>query len=214
MAQDLDKRYPLDTQMQSLWLPAIRAQLALDRNDPREAITDLQGVQPPAEFGIINFTLNPSCLYPTYIKGQAHLAFGQGTEAAAEFLKIRDHSGMVWNCSTGALAHIGIARANALQAKKKKAQRPMPLASVRWLVTGGSSSSGKAPIPTSPFSKQRKPRMRSCFNWTFYPNKKCLAIARRMSTGARPYPSWRLCARRNLFNQGNEARKDDTTLIQ
>src|ERR1700730_1611734 len=96
IAQDLDKRYPLDTQMQSLWLAAIRAPLALDRNDPREAVTDLQGVQPSAEFGIINFTLNPSCLYPTYIKGQAHLAFGQGTEAAAEFLKIRDHSGMVW----------------------------------------------------------------------------------------------------------------------
>jgi hypothetical protein len=27
-AQDLGKRYPLDTQMQSLWLPAIQAQLA------------------------------------------------------------------------------------------------------------------------------------------------------------------------------------------
>ena len=151
MAQDLDKRYPLDTQMQSLWLPAIRAQLALDRNDPREAITDLQGVQPPAEFGIINFTLNPSCLYPTYIKGQAHLAFGQGTEAAAEFLKIRDHSGMVWNCSTGALAHIGIARANALQAKKKKgaeadAARVRALAGYRGFLELWKSADSDIPI--------------------------------------------------------------------
>ena len=31
LAQDLGKRFPLDTQMQSLWLPAIQAQLALDR---------------------------------------------------------------------------------------------------------------------------------------------------------------------------------------
>ena len=34
VAQDLGKRFPLDTQMQSLWLPAIQAQLALDRKEP------------------------------------------------------------------------------------------------------------------------------------------------------------------------------------
>ena len=31
--------------------------------------------------------------------------------------KIIDHSGIVWNCWTGALAHLGVARANALQAR-------------------------------------------------------------------------------------------------
>jgi tetratricopeptide (TPR) repeat protein len=30
LAQDLNKRFPLDTQMQSLWLPAIQSQVALD----------------------------------------------------------------------------------------------------------------------------------------------------------------------------------------
>jgi hypothetical protein len=45
------------------------------------------------------------------------LAAGQGSAAAAEFQKILDHSGIVWNCWTGALAHLGVARANALQAK-------------------------------------------------------------------------------------------------
>ncbi len=34
-----------------------------------------------------------------------------------EFQKILDHSGLVWNCWTGALARLGVARANALQAK-------------------------------------------------------------------------------------------------
>ena len=34
LAQDLGKRFPLDTQMQSLWLPAIQAQLALDKKNP------------------------------------------------------------------------------------------------------------------------------------------------------------------------------------
>jgi hypothetical protein len=45
------------------------------------------------------------------------VAAGQGKEAAAEFQKIIDHSGIVWNCWTGSLAHLGVARANALQAK-------------------------------------------------------------------------------------------------
>ncbi len=31
LAQDLGERFPLDTHMQSLWLPTIRAQLALDK---------------------------------------------------------------------------------------------------------------------------------------------------------------------------------------
>jgi tetratricopeptide (TPR) repeat protein len=117
LAQDLGKRFPLDTQMQSLWLPAIQAQLALDKKNPASALTVLQAAAPPIELGQINFVNNISCLYPTYVRGEAYLAAGQGKEAAAEFQKIIDHSGIVWNCWTGALAHLGVARANALQAR-------------------------------------------------------------------------------------------------
>ncbi len=117
LAQDLNKRYPLDTQMQSLWLPAIRAQLALNRKNPGEALNDLQAALPPIEYGQIQFATSLSCLYPTYIRGEAYLAAGQGKEAATEFQKILDHSGIVWNCWTGALARLGVARANALQAR-------------------------------------------------------------------------------------------------
>ena len=117
LAQDLNKRYPLDTQMQSLWLPAINAQLALNRKNPAAAINDLQSALPPIEYGQITFLTNLSCLYPTYIRGEAYLASGNGTAAAGEFQKILDHSGIVWNCWTGALAKLGVARANALQAK-------------------------------------------------------------------------------------------------
>jgi hypothetical protein len=45
------------------------------------------------------------------------LAAGKGTAAAVEFQKILDHSGIVWNCWTGALAHLGVGRANALQSR-------------------------------------------------------------------------------------------------
>jgi eukaryotic-like serine/threonine-protein kinase len=117
LAQDLNKRYPLYTQLQSLWLPAIQGQLALNRKNAASAIKSIQGALPPIEFGQIQFVTNLSCLYPTYIRGEAYLAAGQGMEAATEFQKILDHSGIVWNCWTGALAHLGVGRANALQAK-------------------------------------------------------------------------------------------------
>jgi serine/threonine protein kinase/tetratricopeptide (TPR) repeat protein len=116
LAQDINKRFPLNTQMQSLWLPAIRAQLALDRKSPAQAISDLQAAA-PIELGTIPFLNNVSCLYPTYIRGEAYLAAGQGKEGAAEFQKIIDHNGIVWNCWTGALAHLGVARGNALQSR-------------------------------------------------------------------------------------------------
>ena len=115
LAQDLGKRFPLDTQMQSLWLPAIQAQLALDRKNPAVALNAPQAA--PIELGAIAFVVNISCLYHVYVRGEAYLAAGQGSAAAAEFQKILDHNGIVWNCWTGALAHLGVARANALQAK-------------------------------------------------------------------------------------------------
>jgi eukaryotic-like serine/threonine-protein kinase len=65
-------------------------------------------VQPAA---IDNWTV----LYPVCVRGEVYLAAHQGSQAAAEFQKILDHSGIVWNCWTGALAHLGVARANALQ---------------------------------------------------------------------------------------------------
>ena len=116
LAQDLGKRFPLGTQIQSLWLPAIRAQLALDRKHPTSALNILPAAS-LIELGNIPFVMNISCLYPTYVRGEAYLADGQGTAAAAEFQKIIDHNGIVWNCWTGALAHLGVARANALQSR-------------------------------------------------------------------------------------------------
>jgi eukaryotic-like serine/threonine-protein kinase len=117
LAQDLEKRFPLDTQMQALWLPSIQAQLALNRKNPAAALTTLQAAS-AIELGNIQFAANSSCLYDVYVRGEAYLAAGQGSSAAAaEFQKILDHSGIVWNCWTGALAHLGVARANALQSR-------------------------------------------------------------------------------------------------
>jgi eukaryotic-like serine/threonine-protein kinase len=116
LAQHLGKRFPLSAQVQSLWLPAIEAQLALNRKNPADAVNDLKAAL-PLELGQIGFVENVSCLYTAYIRGASYLAAGQGSPAAAEFQKILDHSGIVWNCWTGALAHLGLARAYALQAR-------------------------------------------------------------------------------------------------
>jgi tetratricopeptide (TPR) repeat protein len=119
LAQDLGKRFPLGTLMQSLWLPAIQAQFALDRRNPSSALNALQAAS-PNELGEVGFGNNISCLYHVYVRGESYLAAGQGSAAAAEFQKIIDHSGIVSNCWTGALAHLGVARANALQARSSQ----------------------------------------------------------------------------------------------
>ncbi len=103
--------------MQSLWLPGIQAQLALNRKKPSGAVNQLQRALPPIEYGQIEFVFQISCLYPTYIRGQAYLAAGQGKEAAMNSRRFSTTAASSWNCWTGALARLGVARANALQAK-------------------------------------------------------------------------------------------------
>ena len=114
LTQDLRKRYPLDTQMRSLWLPALQAQMALSGKNPTAALNAVQAAS-PIELG--QTLAGGTCLEQVYVRGEAYLAAGQGKEATAEFQRILDHSGIVWNCWTGALAHLGVARANALQAR-------------------------------------------------------------------------------------------------
>jgi eukaryotic-like serine/threonine-protein kinase len=116
MASDLEKRFPLNQQMQSIWLTSIRFQSALNKNNSAAALRTALPAS-TIELGQIGFVLNLSCLYPSYFRAETYLAAGKGRAAAEEFRKILDHSGIVWNCWTGALARLGLARANALQVK-------------------------------------------------------------------------------------------------
>ena len=56
------------------------------------------------------------------MRGEAYLAAHQGSEAAGQFRKILDHSGLVLNQPIGALAHLGLARAYILQGDTAKAK--------------------------------------------------------------------------------------------
>jgi serine/threonine protein kinase/tetratricopeptide (TPR) repeat protein len=151
LMQDLNKRFPLGTHEQALWLAAIRGQLALNRSNPHDALNALQAAAGPIEFGQITFVTNISCLYPTFVRGEAYLAAGRGTQAAAEFQKILDHSGIVWNCWTGALARLGVARANALQARTSQgadadAARVRALAAYKDFLTLWKDADSDVPI--------------------------------------------------------------------
>jgi tetratricopeptide (TPR) repeat protein len=122
LAEDLGRRFPRDTQTQLLWLPAIQAQMALGRKDPDSALNTLQPVAAIELGNVITTPVGISCLYPVYIRGQAYLAAGQGSAAVGEFQKLLNHTGIVWNCWTGALAHLGLGRAYAMQGDTIKAK--------------------------------------------------------------------------------------------
>ena len=57
-----------------------------------------------------------------YLRGQAYLALRDGLAAEAEFKKILNHRGIVRTCETGALAGLGLARADVLQGNASKAK--------------------------------------------------------------------------------------------
>ena len=120
LADDLAKRFPQDTVVQSVWLPIIRAQMGTGRKNPARSIELLQAAV-PYELGMLSGSASNSCLYPVYVRAEAYLSAQQGQLAAAEFQKILDHRGLVWNCATGALAHLGLARAHAMQGDTAKA---------------------------------------------------------------------------------------------
>ncbi len=121
LANDLAKRFPQDTVVQSVWLPTIRAQIETGRKNAARSI-DLLHAAAPYELGMLSGSAPNSCMYPVYVRAGAYLSAQQGPVAAAEFQKMLDHRGLLWNCATGALAHLGLARAYALQGDTVKAR--------------------------------------------------------------------------------------------
>jgi eukaryotic-like serine/threonine-protein kinase len=116
LQQDLNKRFPLDTQVQSYWLPDINAQLAFNTKESARAIELLEPVR-PLDFAITSTGVILASMTDVYLRGEAYRAEGHGREAAGEYQKILDHRGVVIAGPVGALAHLGVARANALGAQ-------------------------------------------------------------------------------------------------
>ena len=122
LADDLAQRFPEDTMIQFIFLPVIRAQLALNRHDPAQAIKELE-TSAPYEMGKESpLEIFPFALYPIYVRGEAFLASHNGKQAAVEFQKILDRPALVLNEPIGTLAVRGLARSYVLDGQLDKAR--------------------------------------------------------------------------------------------
>jgi len=123
LIKELNKRFPEGTTVQFNYLPTIRAKLALNRGDSSGALETLRAAL-PYELGTTTFSgeYTWNGLYPAFVRGEAYLAAHQGNEATAEFLKILDHRGIVWNSPIGALARLQLGRAYAMVGDSSKAR--------------------------------------------------------------------------------------------
>lgn len=122
LSAELTEQFPQDTFVQLNYVPTLRAQLALLQKDSARAIEELHNAEPydlgsEGGSGAIN-----TALFSVYIRGLAFLDARQGQEAAAEFQKILDHRGIVQNSPIGALAHLQLGRAYAMQGDNTKAK--------------------------------------------------------------------------------------------
>jgi predicted Zn-dependent protease len=119
LTEDLDRRFPENSVVRFSYLPVLRARIALNRGEAMKAIEALQAAVP--------YELGPSheligALYPIYMRGEAYLAAGRGTEASGEFQKILNHREIVGSDPIGALAHLQLGRAYAFVGDRAKAK--------------------------------------------------------------------------------------------
>jgi eukaryotic-like serine/threonine-protein kinase len=118
----LAQSFPEATIVQYNYLPTLRAKLALSNGNTSEALESLRAAA-PYELGQTTYSIyRCTVMYPVYVRGEAYLAAHQGSEAAAEFQKILDHRGIVLYEPIGALAHLGLARAYAVQGDTARAK--------------------------------------------------------------------------------------------
>jgi tetratricopeptide (TPR) repeat protein len=123
LAARLDKAHPEDTQVQSTYVPTLRALAAMARDDPRKAI-DLLEVNRRYEFGIPPLAFNHlyGNTYPIYIRGLALMAMHREAEAAAEFSRMLAHPALLAGDPVDALARRQLARALAAGPDKLKSK--------------------------------------------------------------------------------------------
>jgi tetratricopeptide (TPR) repeat protein len=112
---EIAKERPSDTFGRVFFLPTIRADAELGRNNPGKAVEILQPVVP---YDLANF----GRVLSAYGRGRAYLVLHKGNEAVAEFQRVLDHPGVVLNSVVGPLAHLQQGRAYAMAGDESKAR--------------------------------------------------------------------------------------------
>ena len=103
--------FPTDTLLMKVSLPAIQAAIELQRNQPQKAIAALESARPYDLGG----GPNSSNYLTLHLRGAAYLKAGDAANALLEYQKILDHRGIDVLSVFYPLAHLGVARAYALQ---------------------------------------------------------------------------------------------------
>ncbi len=114
LVDELAKQYPVDTLVNTVSLPLVRAQLELNRGNAAQAIQLLEPARKYEVFGDF---------WPQYVRAQAYLKQGDGARATNEFRTIIDHRGWYPLSPLYPLSHVGLARAAALSGDAVKARK-------------------------------------------------------------------------------------------
>jgi tetratricopeptide (TPR) repeat protein len=104
----------LNTDINVIWVPQLRARIEIHRGAPDKAIQLLQSVSPYERAALF---------WPAYNRGRAYLRLRAGTEAAAEFQKILDNRGRDPTSFLYPLAYLGLARSAALTGDMTKSRK-------------------------------------------------------------------------------------------
>jgi tetratricopeptide (TPR) repeat protein len=121
IADDLNRDAPVDTVLNFYWIPTIRAAIESNRRNYEKAVSLLQASS-AYERGNVSGTQLVGTLYPANLRGEAYLGLGKGQQAAVEFQKLIDSLSVVMNYILGAVVHLQLARAYAMQGDTAKAR--------------------------------------------------------------------------------------------
>src|SRR5215510_5166138 len=111
---ELSKHYPTDTILNKILLPQAQARIELQQGKAAHAIQLLETTRSYEGYALFQIA---------YLRGQSFLNQKKAAEAATEFQKIVDHRESQPTSPIYALAHLGLARAAALQGDTAKTRK-------------------------------------------------------------------------------------------
>ena len=102
--------YPSDTFLNSMRAPLVRGSLQLANGEAEQALQTLESVR-PCDFGW------EARLFSSYLRGTVFLQLRKAADSATEFKNVLNHRGVDPMATEWEMAHLGLARAYAMEGK-------------------------------------------------------------------------------------------------